>query len=63
MRTNGPGGKKLLKKKSFHNEANEETLLQIRDDALKNKRSVGQDTLRSLTFRGGRGIENVAPWL
>lgn len=40
----------------------EETLKQLRQTAVRNKRSVGQETLQSLKY-GGRGQENVAPWL
>ena len=60
--TRGPR-RRLVKKHSFPNGPSDENLDQIRDTAVKNKRSVGNDTLHSLAFRGDRGIENVAPWL
>ena len=40
----------------------EETITQIQERALKNKRSAGQDTLVSIAQRA-RGNENVSPWL
>ena len=60
--TRGPR-RRLVKKQSFRNGQSDENLEQIRDTAVKNKRSVGNDTLHSLAFHSDRRIENVAPWL
>jgi hypothetical protein len=42
--------------------ADQESVKKIHDQALRNKRSIGQETIRSMV-QGGRGNENIAPWL
>jgi hypothetical protein len=44
------------------NDGSQETIKQFQEQAFRNRRSVGQDTLLSMAHRG-MGDENVTPWL
>ena len=48
--------------KAWQNRVSQESLQQIKQSALKNKRSMGEDTLHSIVNEEHRK-ENVSPWL
>ena len=52
-----------VRKVSVQSKSEEEKIRRIRELALRNKRSVGADTLKSFAVNSGRTVGTVAPWM